>query len=46
MDIPQLSEDDLKEIEELADERQLEIELEQELEQYAIEQILKEEDNE
>ncbi len=41
-DIPQISEDDIKELEELADERQLEIELEQELEEYAIEQMLKE----
>lgn len=41
-DIPQLSEDDIKELEELVDERQLEIELEQELEEYAIEQMLKE----
>lgn len=39
---PQISEDDIKELEELADERQLEIELEQELEEYAIEQMLKE----
>ena len=44
MDIPQLSEDDIKELEELAEERQLEIELEQELEEYAIEQIIKEEE--
>lgn len=40
-DIPQLSEDDIKELEELAEERQIEIELEQELEEYAIEQMLK-----
>ena len=41
-DIPQISEDDLKELEKLSKERQLEIELEQELEEYAIEQMLKE----
>lgn len=44
IDIPQISEDDLKELEELSKERQLEIELEQELEEYAIEQMLKEEE--
>ena len=43
-DIPQISEDDIKELEDLADERQQEIELEQELEQYAIDQMLKEEE--
>ena len=42
-DIPQISEDDIKELEELSEERQLEIELEQELEEYIIEQMLKEE---
>ena len=43
-DIPQISEDDIKELEKLSDERQREIELEQELEEYAIEQMLKEEE--
>ena len=45
-DIPQISEDDIKELEELSEERQQEIELEKELEEYAIEQMLKgEEEN-
>lgn len=41
-EILQISEDDIKELEELSQERQQEIELEQELEEYVIEQMLKE----
>lgn len=41
-DQPQLSEDDIQELEELADERQLEIELEKEIEEYIIQDMLKE----
>lgn len=41
-DQPQLSEDDIQELEELAEERQLEIELEQEIEEYIIQDMLKE----
>lgn len=41
-DQPQLSEDDIQELEELAEERQLEIELEQEIEKYIIQDMLKE----
>lgn len=43
-DIPQISEDDIKELEELSQERQLEIELEQEIEEYMIQQLLKDEE--
>lgn len=39
---PQLSEDDIQELEELADERQLEIELEKEIEEYIIQDMLEE----
>lgn len=41
-DQPQLSEDDIQELEELADERQLEIELEKEIEEYIIQDMLEE----
>ena len=41
-DQPQLSEDDIQELEELADERQLEIELEKETEEYIIQDMLEE----
>lgn len=39
---PQLSEDDIQELEELANERQLEIELEKEIEEYIIQDMLEE----
>jgi hypothetical protein len=39
---PQLSENDIQELEELADERQLEIELEKEIEEYIIQNMLEE----
>lgn len=39
---PQVSDEEIEEIENLANERQLEIELELELEKYAIEQMMKE----
>jgi hypothetical protein len=39
---PQLSENDIQELEELADERQLEIELEKEIEEYIIQDMLEE----
>jgi hypothetical protein len=41
-DQPQLSEDDIQELEELADERQLEIKLEKEIEEYIIQDMLEE----
>ena len=43
-DIPQISEDDIKELVELSQERQQEIELEQEIEEYMIQQLLKDEE--